>query len=402
MKTRMKKFIRFVSRLEVIGMGLAIVGAIIFVAFLIRLCGADFIFWNSSFEFEKTGQIGDFAGGFIGAIWSLAGVILFYSALKLQRETLDKQGDEIVLQTSALKTQKEAMDLQNEELELTRQELKSTREVFSTQLFENHFFSLLEAQRDIVARATINETQIASLKIKVRKKKNKFQGVDFFQRLYQELIDLYKIDQVENTSGMITINNEILGRNIDLIKNSKEENALLRTFNIYWLFFFDYQSYLGHYFRHLYHILKYIWRMEKRELDLLSPDIFGPGDFIKSFGEKYETKYLANRQDAPPNLILEEKDYYDIRKKYDQYAAVIQAQMSIPELGILFYNALCFPKMYKLVRRYDLLNNLTEDQLIDPENHKGFYGEGTIKKWNDKLREPVQEMVDKPWGIELN
>ena len=39
-------------------------------------------------EMAQTGQVGDFIGGVIGSIWALAGVFLYFSALKLQQQEL--------------------------------------------------------------------------------------------------------------------------------------------------------------------------------------------------------------------------------------------------------------------------------------------------------------------------
>lgn len=39
-------------------------------------------------EMAQTGQVGDFIGGVIGSVWALAGVFLYFSALKLQQQEL--------------------------------------------------------------------------------------------------------------------------------------------------------------------------------------------------------------------------------------------------------------------------------------------------------------------------
>jgi len=85
---------------------------------------------------DKIGQFGDFIGGVAGAIWALAGVILFYVAL-------DKQ--------------KEALSLQLNEFNLQREELEKTREIFNEQSntqiitqFETSFYNLLNLFQKIV------------------------------------------------------------------------------------------------------------------------------------------------------------------------------------------------------------------------------------------------------------
>jgi len=102
-----------------------------------------FLYKESIFNFESTiqadkvGQFGDFVGGIAGALWALAGVILFYVAL-------DKQ--------------KESLILQIKEFELQRQELVATRKVFTeqnrTQLvtqYETSFYNLLDLLQKIVS-----------------------------------------------------------------------------------------------------------------------------------------------------------------------------------------------------------------------------------------------------------
>lgn len=45
----------------------------------------------TSEEMAQTGQVGDFIGGVIGSVWALAGVFLYFSALKLQQQELKSQ-----------------------------------------------------------------------------------------------------------------------------------------------------------------------------------------------------------------------------------------------------------------------------------------------------------------------
>lgn len=85
---------------------------------------------------EIYGQIGDYIGGTAGSIWALAGVILFYLALREQRKDL--------------KINHRTLELQVEELEKQRSEMEHSRKIFEMQLktqdlqrFENTFFKLL-------------------------------------------------------------------------------------------------------------------------------------------------------------------------------------------------------------------------------------------------------------------
>lgn len=72
-------------------------------------------------EMAQTGQVGDFIGGVIGSVWALAGVFLYFSALKLQQQELKSQ----------------------------REEMATSQKLLDQQMFEGTFFNLLKAQENI-------------------------------------------------------------------------------------------------------------------------------------------------------------------------------------------------------------------------------------------------------------
>ncbi len=78
------------------------------------------------------------------------------------------------------------------------------------------------------------------------------------------------------------------------------------------------------YFRHLYHILKFV-----------------------RYSEAQYFRYSSNHSQQA-----------DIHKKYREYVQFVQAQMSTAELKLLFYNSFLFPKMQELLIHYGLLENL--------------------------------------------
>ena len=73
----------------------AVAGLMVLIFFLLRLKREFSDSYAGSLDMAATGQTGDFIGGFIGALWSFAGVLLFYLSLKLQREELDSQLQEL-------------------------------------------------------------------------------------------------------------------------------------------------------------------------------------------------------------------------------------------------------------------------------------------------------------------
>src|SRR5688572_376586 len=72
-----------------IAIGLVFIGFVTIAIFLINLPPEK---WNGDFfDVISSGQIGDFIGGFVGSIWALAGVILLFYNLSLQREQAKNQ-----------------------------------------------------------------------------------------------------------------------------------------------------------------------------------------------------------------------------------------------------------------------------------------------------------------------
>lgn len=105
----------------------------------------------------------------------------------------------------------------------------------------------------------------------------------------------------------------------------------------YAIFYNKYEN-VGYYFRHLYQIMKFIKQNED--------------DKLKHLGKS-----------------LVDSDKALIHNQYKQYAQFIQSQMSTIELLMLFYNSFAFKKMQELVIHYDLLENLTIQNLIKKEHN---------------------------------
>jgi len=105
------------------------------------------------------GQYGEFVGGVAGSLWTLAGVMLFYSALrkqteefKVQQVQLELQRKELELQRDELKLQREEAVLQRQEFERQTKQLESQNLTLEIQKFENLFFQLLRLQYEIISR----------------------------------------------------------------------------------------------------------------------------------------------------------------------------------------------------------------------------------------------------------
>ena len=313
-----KSIVEF-NLLKWLGILFAFLGLIVLFIFLFRLFKFNIVFWSDTIDFDKTSSIGSFVGGVAGALWSLTGVILFYLALRLQTQ----------------------------QLELQKVEIQATRSLLSDQQFENKFFNLLNVQKGIlnsIQYSTINNiTEYGSEGFEGKTPEN-LSGLPFFENAASDFHRMYI-----KVKGLVLPKIYTIVRDFeDLIWSEKDEPSLdnpdERIKYIYKRFFSRYHPYLGHYFRHLYYILRYIDETEKKEIEI-----------------------------NPESQIPKIKD------KFKFYAGVVQAQMSTPELFMLFYDAYCFPKLKEYVIKWELLQNLWIEELADKDMHKNLYGEEKLR-----------------------
>lgn len=213
------------------------------------LIGISLFFWKESITTsarinpDKVGQFGDFVGGVVGAVWSLAGVILFYIALQEQRKDISINKEALQAQITALNQQIREFELQRTELEETRKVFFEQSETLKIQRFENTFFQLVNLYHEIVDK----------LSYKSEEKRGVFKlGIlDFLERIKKQNMP-YNFEKHEHEKKL-PINR------ID---------AERRMVNAYEQFHFqDSNQLFSHYFRSLYHIFKFI-----AETDLIKED----------------------------------------------------------------------------------------------------------------------------------
>lgn len=309
---------------------------------IIVLC--SYFFGN--FFSEETGYMGDTLGGTTAPFIGLLSIFLLFYTFKEQRDFNQKQ--------------KEFNDRQTQ---LTHDEQ-----------FKTTFFMLLQEQRDILKSL---RTTCVTLKSSTTDKVHRnVQGQEFFAMAIFELRLLFKCmemptyqsgyNQEEATKIKESIYNqlyigfslpqELKEENEDTINDGKQiiwQKYLFDKFDIseneykryktmaleerveyvYSKFFCIYEN-CGYYFRHLYRLLKYIENSENEER-LLHPE---NADIIKD--------------------------------KYLQYAEYIQSQMSTKEMLIVFYNCFLFEKSRVIIVKYELLQNLTKQNLLMEEHQK--------------------------------
>jgi hypothetical protein len=240
---------------------------------------------------------------------------------------------------------------QQYELSLQRQELSETRKEFKDQNFQTTFFNLLKTQRQLAEEIDCyiwnlrnyqdeefthikgrNFFNISKLEleriINALKSKNysKYhvwdQGDDheYGPNSEWEADNLTESRKILYTFHIFNINKEIF----DSSKSMNENQIASLAFQI---FYNKYSYVFGHYFRHLYHILNFLENY-KKELDENSIEDISINNFVN----------------------------------------FIQAQMSIPELFLLYYNCYKFPKSKRLIIKFNILENLNEEDLISAKH----------------------------------
>ncbi len=292
-------------------------------------------------DFAKKGQIGDTIGGITAPIIGILSILLLYFTLKAQ------------------------MDFDKKQTELS-----------SDEQFKSTFFNLLQVQRDIIEKIA-GDFKYLGQRVNEEYEKNAVRGLDFFKEAEYQLSLIYEaldnekfIDHYDQgraydtevflqkkfcygddapmdiqTGQEIEINKDRKVHRVaytnDMYGISEKIHTCYREMSEdkkiglgYAYFFYKYEN-VGHYFRHIYQILKFLKTSEDEKLNSLrKPD--------------------------------KEKAIHSDFKKYAQF---IQAQMSTDELLLLFYNSFTFKKAQQLIIYYDLLENLTVQNLIKKEHN---------------------------------
>jgi hypothetical protein len=248
--------------------------------------------------------------------------------------------------------------LQRRELKETRKEFKVENETSKTQQFESTFFNLLENQLQITKdlQSTVNGilqdfTQAVS---------KKYEGREFFMVSKSEIARILKAlayakydrwdywtyaaigptqddpteENTDLTEARIYYANLFYNISEKDWKKAKKLNLEKRVTLAYGHFLIKHHHAIGHYFRHLYYILKFLQNSEKDQLVGLNDD----------------------------EAIIKKKKFY-------YYAQFVQAQMSEYELMLLYYHCLFYPNMKKLLVHYKILNNVAIEDLVATDHN---------------------------------
>lgn len=323
------------------------VGGIVFIIL------AAFIFialgnWNFSqtLNEEKIAQFGDFIGGIIGSLFSLAGVILFYVALKEQRKDININQENLKLQNIALNQQVEEFKAQKTELIETRKvyeeqtilfreqtnlykqqnkELKEQTTTAKLQQFDSSFFSYLNMFIDLkntLDLRTESKNYFGKIYLEIlnieSKDKTLIDSLALIQTKYMEVFHfhinelshyfktLYRIIILIDSSSL---EEERKQQYFKLLRSQLSDSELL-------VLYYNYHSHLGIKVRPYiikYGLLKHIRILDKIEMgsDLKVNEKFEYEDFLAKIGiyileglEKFKSLEESEDVDLSTNLSI--------------------------------------------------------------------------------------------------
>ncbi|HFQ5428197.1 TPA: putative phage abortive infection protein [Vibrio vulnificus] len=256
----------------------------------------------------KFGTFGDFFGGVLGSIWSLCGVLLFYTALKEQRR--DFKNNEI-----ALSKQVEALNIQTQEFALQREELSQTRKVFveqsktlMQQRLESTYFSLLSLYNKVVSdlsNKSSNTCYFKEIKEELTQKGNYIRcpikkhekAVEAYLTLFytrkEDLSHFFKLlYRVIKTIDNSDISDEEKFRYIKIIRSQLSENEMF-------ILYYNSHSHLGRDFYKLilkYNLLKHLPITSKLEFSsFIYKNTRGPSEIESQRKEEEERLAFLHR-----------------------------------------------------------------------------------------------------------
>lgn len=196
--------------------------------------------------------------------------------------------------------QKRELKLQREEMEETRGEFIKQNETLIHQKFENTFFQLLKLLNTNIDSIDLRDRESGELKNT---------GRDCFKEIYEYCLKISKNNEKEDY-----------------------DPSLEKTLNVYNEIYDMFKSDLSHYFRTLYHIIKFI-----------------------------DQSNIDNKK---------------------QYTSIVRAQLSSYEQSLLFYNCLHSngqEKFKPLIEKYSLFKNIDENLIMNKkhldEYESNAYGE---------------------------
>ena len=325
-------------------------------------------------DVEITGQFGDFFGGVIGSLWTLAGVFLYFSALKVQQKQLKVQKEEMKQSEKLLSQQQfesTFFGLLQTQKELKKDLFCKVKIIIPTEhqndytfnyveynskLFFHYIIQELHKLYQIYTRETYNIWNDNLARLQIDDLNNQAEYYKQEEEMFNYSTEFYKVFNELNLSYTTSFY-QVKEKTINATKNKESEEFICCS--IYGHILLTYQEQLGHYFRHLYNIVKFLDSEKEKNLA--------------------EIKNEKNR-----------KEEEAVNKRFANYFSFIHSILSTSELTILFYNSMLFPKAKELYVKYGMFNNLLKTNLIKQEHSNLIEGANLKEK-----KELFQEIIDR-------
>lgn len=287
------------KRILIIGLMALIAAATVLIFYIYNFQG------DLSPDQSKWAEFGDYFGGVLNPIFSFFALIALLMTILVQSHELQLSRIEVTKSSEALSKQSEGQKVQ---------------------IFENTFFHLVKLHNDIIENTQLSYVDLSEYQADVL---NHFSSKEIEKpgrRAFKVIYDAYTFEYQDH----LYLNTHTGIGNIISVS--------------YETFYEVFQSYIGHYFRNLYVILRYI-------------------------------------------------DESDITNK-KLYVRVIRSQVSSYEFCLLFYNALSEKgrlKLKPLLEKYEFFDNMDLSLLVDPYSEiwlfdiKAF-GENDIESYRPECK----------------
>ena len=261
---------------------------------------------NEATDRSNWGALGDYFGGILNPFFAFFGLIMLLATL--------------------IQSQKE-LSLTREEIKKSTEALQDQAQTQSRQRFEGTFFQLL----------SLHQETVKSIDLYNADTKHSTSGRDCFNVFYGRFKKqfnttlYYLINPSEKTQGISIGTLKMYKLPDDKVD---EFQPKIETINSAYLDFYDKnQSEIGHYFRSLYNIAKFI-----------------------------HTSDIENKR---------------------LYSNLLRAQLSVNEMALIFYNCLSdlgSEKFKPLIEEYALLKGIPIKLLINFSEHKKYYSKSAFGK----------------------
>lgn len=238
-------------RYSLLAWTLLVIGAIISIVHLIFTACSGYCI-GTDFDFEKTGQYGDYVGGVVGTIFALAGTILVYASFVNQQRRNTIESFEF--------TYFEMLKIHEDIVKDMNYKGKKSREVFPEAISElrNLFESVLAVLEDIKLKSKAHKIHNPNVADETLYKYLDDMDIPHMASVMSVGYLYYGIDDYYLTSkseAPLYVVNELVKKELNTIEIDPIDNVL------------------GHYYRQMFQIVKYVanttWLSEAKKYDYI-------------------------------------------------------------------------------------------------------------------------------------